>query len=1021
MDENPRRAIEEAFPVVDINRLAVPERNSFKPVYQMHKWFARRASCVFRAILLGSSKPSGTNVMAEFYQDHTDDADMKGKVVLDPFMGGGTTVVEALRLGFRVVGIDLNPVAWFIVKTEVEPVDEDSLKDAFERLSQRITASGRPLREELLSHYKTACPCCGSQDADTVYTFWVRSGVCPVASCKREVPLYRDYVVAQRAPSIRYWRDARCTRCEKTFDWEIDPAVLVGELPLRVSSSTYSAGVGRTTTRWAFSSVEDVECPWCRERVRPLPTSARPERKKVPLTVLLCPRCESVWQWRGDPPEEVECPACRYQYSPAKGTLPDDYDFVCACGTRSGILDSLRRLPPIERRRLRAYAIAGYCAACGGDVDPDEAAEGAQTEIFEGTEAPRDQGVERSAHACVLTKTKGRFFHRVTSEDAARFQGASERWGRERDSLPYPQQEIPHGYETVVNHDLPGHGFSKWHDFFNPRQLLCLAYLLKAIDEEPHLILREMLLSGFFQALRNNCLLCFYNPGRDELEPALSRKDFAPPKTPLENSVWGNRYGRGNYASVITKIIKGKAFCNAPSDRRVVGMTDEGKSILEDVPRGERIAGTPETVKLYAQSATTLDTLDLGVDKVDLVITDPPYADNVNYSEVADFFYVWLRLSLGKHYPCFLPELTPKAEEIIAQETRGRSMGDFQAGLTRVFTLSAERLKDDGLLVFTFHHEANIAWEAVLQSVMDAGYVVEAVYPYESEARKSGSMGAQKIAYDLIHVCRKRAGSAREEKRSWAGVRQEIRRRARAEIAAIERGRYGSAALPPADVNIILIGKCLELYGRHYGRIVAAGPNGEDTPVSLPEALEEIRMMVDQLVNTELPLPANLADVDPESYVYLICLCDRKEVKADEVHKATRGIIEPEALAAAGLLTRGRARKGRTFQVKQPGERLDDLLEKFRGDETPPAPDLFGEVPAVKVRGRSIFIDRLHLLMGLAEAGDNLLPWLERFRGDTPQLRAACEFVAQRNPAFAPTLKKVRELMDIGPLFRTAS
>jgi putative DNA methylase len=52
------RAIEVGFPIVEINRLAVPERNSFKPIYQMHKWFARRASCVFRAILLGALKPA---------------------------------------------------------------------------------------------------------------------------------------------------------------------------------------------------------------------------------------------------------------------------------------------------------------------------------------------------------------------------------------------------------------------------------------------------------------------------------------------------------------------------------------------------------------------------------------------------------------------------------------------------------------------------------------------------------------------------------------------------------------------------------------------------------------------------------------------------------------------------------------------------------------------------------------------------------------------------------------------------
>jgi len=83
-----KRAIEEDFPIVEINRLAVPERNSFKPICQMHKWFARRASCVFRAILLGAFKPAGTNIMEEFYKDHSHDADTNGKVILDPFMRG---------------------------------------------------------------------------------------------------------------------------------------------------------------------------------------------------------------------------------------------------------------------------------------------------------------------------------------------------------------------------------------------------------------------------------------------------------------------------------------------------------------------------------------------------------------------------------------------------------------------------------------------------------------------------------------------------------------------------------------------------------------------------------------------------------------------------------------------------------------------------------------------------------------------------------------------------------------------
>ncbi|MBI4523252.1 MAG: DUF1156 domain-containing protein [Deltaproteobacteria bacterium] len=198
-----RRAIEVGFPIVEINQLAVPERNSFKPIYQMHKWFARRASCVFRAILLGTLKPAvqgdgtPTDLMEEFYKDHSNDPDTKDKTILDPFMGGGTTVIEALRLGCRVIGIDLNPVAWFIVKTEIEPVDLDALKAAFERLAARPVAwnEGRPLKETLLSLYKTDVG--DNLEADVIYTFWVRSAICTDQNCRREVPLFTDYILAK--------------------------------------------------------------------------------------------------------------------------------------------------------------------------------------------------------------------------------------------------------------------------------------------------------------------------------------------------------------------------------------------------------------------------------------------------------------------------------------------------------------------------------------------------------------------------------------------------------------------------------------------------------------------------------------------------------------------------------------------------------------------------------------------------------------------------------------------------------
>ena len=309
-----RRAIEESFPIVEINRLAVPERNSFKPIYQMHKWFARRASCVFRAILLGCLKPAGTDIMAEFYRDHTHDPDTAGKVILDPFMGGGTTVVEALRLGCNVIGIDLNPVAWFIVKTEVEPVEIAELEAAFERLANRPVAwSGKSVRETLLDQYRTECPCCG-READIIYTFWVKSAICHNPTCPGrsgdqgpEVPLFSDYIVAQKAPSIRYWRDVTCPKCKHKFDWDVEPAVLVPDPKLRVDAPR-SSGQGRPSARWAYSAGDKVKCPWCAAEVQPIPPEVsgrepKKERKKVPLAVLLCPQCDSIWQHRGDLPD----------------------------------------------------------------------------------------------------------------------------------------------------------------------------------------------------------------------------------------------------------------------------------------------------------------------------------------------------------------------------------------------------------------------------------------------------------------------------------------------------------------------------------------------------------------------------------------------------------------------------------------------------------------------------------------------------------------------------------------------
>lgn len=518
-------------------------------------------------------------------------------------------------------------MAWFIVKTEVEPVDIEALKEAFERLAHRKVAwSGKSVKETLLEQYKTECPCCGAgrEEADIIYTFWVKSAICTNPLCKKEVPLFSDFLIAQKSPSIRYWRDAECPKCRKTFDWEVEPTALIAEPSLIVSSPAYSAGIGRTMARWAYSASETVRCPWCRKEVRAHPAKGKLERKKVPLSVLLCPYCQAVWQWRGEVPDTVACPVCQTSYNPRRGNVPEKGKFVCpACGTKDAIIASIRKLPEDQLLPMYSYAIEGYCPACGGDTDDGGEGEDDEADLFEKKSgAKRKRRRPTPDHPCYLTKNNGKFFKRVTAAALARYQAACTRWEQEKDHLPYPKSEIPEGFNT---NQMIKHHYRYWHQMFNPRQLLCLSTLLAAIAEELDQTRKELFLSGFgCQLLRNQNLFCFYNPARSELEPLFSRHDFAPVNTAVENNVWGSGTGRGTWVSIIDKLLEGKGFATAPYDTRAEAKSGITRNPLKD------------GAELDAYSTVELKVPDRSVD---WIVTDPPYADNVNYSELSDFWF----------------------------------------------------------------------------------------------------------------------------------------------------------------------------------------------------------------------------------------------------------------------------------------------------------------------------------------------------------------------------------------------
>jgi putative DNA methylase len=122
----PKTCLEVDFPILPINQISQIEGNAGKPIYQMSKWWARRRSSVFRAMLLAGAMKAPEDpaqaakvVWDAYYANHQKKGALKNLKVADIFMGGGTTIVEGSRLGMQMYGCDLNPVAWFIVKNEM--------------------------------------------------------------------------------------------------------------------------------------------------------------------------------------------------------------------------------------------------------------------------------------------------------------------------------------------------------------------------------------------------------------------------------------------------------------------------------------------------------------------------------------------------------------------------------------------------------------------------------------------------------------------------------------------------------------------------------------------------------------------------------------------------------------------------------------------------------------------------------------------------------------------------------------
>ena len=187
---------------------------------------------------------------------------------------------------------------------------------------------------------------------------------------------------------------------------------------------------------------------------------------------------------------------------------------------------------------------------------------------------------------------------------------------------------------------------------------------------------------------------------------------------------------------------------------------------------------------------------DLPDQTVDVVLTDPPFFDNVHYSQLADFFYVWLKRMLDD--PAAAASTTTRSIHEV-QDTDAARFGDK---LEAVWQECRRVLKPDGLLVFTYHHSRLEGWSALYQSVRHAGFQIVRAHPVKAEMAVAVPIqqSTEPISFDLIIVCRQ--ATALRSNRGPFDL-EAVLTDARREIEALHAG---ALTLTTGDVRVILMG-----------------------------------------------------------------------------------------------------------------------------------------------------------------------------------------------------------------------
>jgi len=725
--------------------------------------------------------------------------------VLDPFAGGGAIPLEAMRLGCEVTAVDINPVAWFILKCTLEypqklagqthPLPDFILEDeefmnAFYKAHPHLVGRTKKTKKQI------------AQEND-VFPEWVKedSGRVPKADLAWHVRAWGRWVLNQaRRELAQYYpvyADFEPIDRDHPNPYEKQPMRLV------------------PPTEDGLSDVDSLNAEFSEEY---LADKRNPRWVAKPTVAYLWART-------------VTCKNCR-------ATIPL-LKTRWLCKKKDGSKRVRLTMQPNSDKTGVVFGIDPNVPLKGGNAAQrreNDKRLGAGTMSKSGARCPccglpamtmEDIRVEASGNksgsllmAAVVERSKTKEHRPVTEHEKLTAELSRADLDIVLASLPNNTLMEPFFPCSTRSITAQLYGINQWADLYTPRQATSIAIIGKALHKAYSSMSQQQYSQEWSDAIAH-CLclaldrfVCFqcvnvrWKPDADSLTDAFSRFsisllwDFAEAQ-PLGTSA-------GSYIRCNERIA----------------------TALDTLLAGANGAGPATVINDSAMELTATP-------KFDVIVTDPPYYQAVSYADLSDFSYTWLRGFVPKLPKEFSERLSNKAKEAVQHiredKSRDTERIKYENQMAEAFARSRQNLTPDGRFVCVFAHKEPAAWETLVSAIIRAGFVVTGSWPIQDNlpTRQRASSSAA-LASSVWIVCRPRGEMTRP---GWdKQVLEEMRRNIREKLRD-----FWDAGIRGPDFVWAATGPALEAYSRHP---VVKKANEPGQVMAVSEFLTHVRRMV---------------------------------------------------------------------------------------------------------------------------------------------------------------------------------